>query len=271
MTQAWPGTRVPSLRGVGYPAAANRLWRWVDAPADAPVSAFVAGYVSADAAHRSALRAGLSPDGLTTLLTFARRRAFAALRTHRAAEALAAFDALSAIALDRIDWRDVWMVAALAAHAAERTGLDPAEAVIPAAARAEPELGDLLTEVAADPVDLIGECGYREVATPAGRVLVDDDGEAYAPEADLVGVALAVAAALERDRYQVGHVAVAAPDPAVSSSCSASSPRRPRPRTPGCSPRPRPARPGARSNWGCRPAGTARWWWRTRRWPAFHW
>jgi len=199
----------PPLCSVRYPAAADCLWRWVEASADAAVSAFVADYLRQDAAGRRTLRAALGPDELETLVTFARRRALAAIRTGDPAEALAAFDAVSAVDLTRIDWRDVWVAAALTTYAVRWTGREPAEAVRGAAGRADPEVAALLTDVTADPVDLADECGYRVWETPVGRVLVDDDGEAYAPTADLVGQASQTAALLERDRYRVDRVTVA--------------------------------------------------------------
>ncbi|MBF9130762.1 hypothetical protein I0C86_17610 [Plantactinospora sp. S1510] len=197
------------LLGVDYDSAAECLWRWVDAPADAVVSALATRYAGLDAAGRHALRSSLCPDDLYTLATFARRRAFAAIRTGAVAEVRAAFDALSAIELSRIDWRDIWVSSALASYAAERLALTPAEAVRDAAGRAEPELAALLGEVTADSVDLVQECGYRVLETPTGRVLVDDEGREYAPEADLPALAFEAAAMLERDDYQVGQVSVA--------------------------------------------------------------
>ncbi|MFC6018575.1 hypothetical protein ACFP2T_20490 [Plantactinospora solaniradicis] len=208
-TRAGTADESPLWR-VDYATAAEGLWRWVDAPADAAVSALVTGYAGLDAAGRRSLRSSLCPDDLYTLATFARRRAFAAIRTGAAIEVRAAFDALSAIELSRIDWRDIWVSAALASYAAERLGLTPAEAVRDAAGRAEPELAALLGEVTGDSIDLVEECGYRVVETPTGRVLVDDEGREYAPETDLAALALEAAVMLERDDYQVGHVSVAA-------------------------------------------------------------
>ncbi|GIG90863.1 hypothetical protein [Plantactinospora endophytica] len=209
----WPGSPDSPLRGVDYAPAAECLWRWVAAPADAAVRAFLTGYVRQSAAGRRRLRAGLCPDDLYTLLTFARRRALAAIRTGDEAEVLAAFDAFSAIELHRIDWRDVWVSTALASYAAEWLGLAPPETVRAAANRADPELAALLFEVTRDSVDLAEECGYRVLETPTGRVLVDDEGDPYAPTADLAGLAFRAATLLERDNYQVGQVSVAATPP----------------------------------------------------------
>ncbi|MBE1485504.1 hypothetical protein [Plantactinospora soyae] len=203
------------LWGVDYDPAAECLWRWVDAPADATVSTIVTGYAGLAAEARHALRSRLCPDDLYTLATFARRRAFAAIRTGVPAEVRVAFDALSAIELNRIDWRDIWVSTALTSYAAERLGLIPAETVRGAAGRAEPELAALLREVTADSIDLVEECGYRVLETPTGRVLVDDEGADYAPETDLAGLAFEVAAMLERDDYRVGHVSVAAELPDI--------------------------------------------------------
>ena len=99
------------LAGVDYPEGAADLWRWVDCPQDAVMSAFVDRYAAADAPARAVLRASLTMDDLYTVLLFANRRAFAAIRTGDTGAAVEAVDAISTIDIERVDWRDVSMAA----------------------------------------------------------------------------------------------------------------------------------------------------------------
>lgn len=78
--------------------------------------------VSADAAAQSILRASLSMDDLYTMLLFARRRAFAVIRTRDPGRAVEAFDAASIVDPDRVDFRDVSTPCWRAGLAAARAG-----------------------------------------------------------------------------------------------------------------------------------------------------
>jgi hypothetical protein len=69
------------LGGVAYERAAHLLWRWVDSAADATVAAFVHRFVAAAPDEQAVLRARLTMDDFYALMCFARRRAFAAIRT----------------------------------------------------------------------------------------------------------------------------------------------------------------------------------------------
>lgn len=188
------------LRDVEYPSAAGALWRWVDAHQDAAVWTFVRAYTGM--VDRARVRASLTMEDFGTLLTFARRCVLATLRNEDPGAAEAAFDALSAIDVERVDWRDVVVTASLASYAAKRVGLDADEVLLGAVRRAEPQVAEILERAVTKDVDLAGDWGYREVRTPAGPVLVESDGELESE--DLLGRALSVAELVEKDgTYEV--------------------------------------------------------------------
>jgi hypothetical protein len=188
------------LRDVSYPAQAAVLWRWVHARQDASVWAFVRAYSGVP--DRERVRSSLTVDDFYTLMTFARRCVLAALRNEDPGAAEAAFDALSAIDLERVDWRDVVVAASLASYAARRVGLEPDEVLAGAVRQAEPAVGEIIERAVTKDVDLAGDWGYREVATPSGPVLVDSEGGPADDE--LVARVLGVADLLENDeRYVV--------------------------------------------------------------------
>jgi hypothetical protein len=203
------------LGSVRYAWDAVNLWRWVDAPQDGELSAFATTYAGLDSAERARARSSLTMDDFYTLLTFARRCALAAIRTRDGGKVRAALDAMSAIEIERVDWRDVVVEAGFACYAGRRLGLEPARLAADAANHAQPDIGEVLTEVAAEEVDLAEQCGYREVDTPSGPVFFGDEGEDFAPDCDLVAFALDVAAALEEDRYRVDDITVASDLPEV--------------------------------------------------------
>ncbi|MGW6441693.1 hypothetical protein [Lentzea sp. NPDC055074] len=192
-----------------YSRQAQRLWRWVDAPQDVEVAGFVALQSVLDGDERARLRADLSDSDQHTLITFARRIALATLRTGDPAALVAAVESLAAIDGERVDERDLAEAAALVVHAAQRAGAELS------AAGADPAVAEILLDLAAGEVDLPGDWGLREVTTPDGVVLLQDDGEDYPPESDLAGRALRAAALLEAEGYPHAEVTVGTELPAV--------------------------------------------------------
>ncbi|HEX6360908.1 hypothetical protein [Actinophytocola sp.] len=168
------------LRGVAYPRGADLLWKWVDAQEDAEVWTFVRAYTGVD--DHARVRAGLTMDDFHTLLTFARRCVLAALRNEDPGAAEAAFDALSAIDVERVDGSDVVVVASLASFAARRVGLEPDEVRGRAVRWADPQVAKILERAVGREVDLAA-WGYREMLTLDGPVLVDSLG-GPSPDAD---------------------------------------------------------------------------------------
>lgn len=78
-------------------------------------------------------------------------------------------------------------------------------------------VAEILSDVARrGEINLPEACGYREVATAAGPILVEDGYAHYQPDRDLIDVALSVASAIEVDgTYRVTAVGIAADLPPV--------------------------------------------------------
>src|SRR5215472_13586040 len=91
------------IASIDYPDGSGDLWRWVERPQDGAVSAFIRSYTAADKPSRAVMRAGLTMHDLYSVLLFAQRRAFAAMRPGDSQAAVEAFDAASAIDLERVD------------------------------------------------------------------------------------------------------------------------------------------------------------------------
>jgi hypothetical protein len=200
------GSGLSPLRDVAYDSRADVLWRWVDAPQDATVWTFVRAYTGT--ADRARARASLTTDDFATLMTFTRRCVLAALRNEDPGAAEAAFDALSAIDLARVDWQDVLTAASLASYAARRVGLEAHEVLARAVRWAEPRVSQILEHAVTSEVDLTGDAGYRELWTAAGPVLVEGAGEPSAD--DLLVRAFGVAEVVETDGvYEVTDVGAA--------------------------------------------------------------
>jgi hypothetical protein len=144
-------------------------------------------------------------DDLYTVLLFAERRALAAIRTGDPRAVVDAFDAVSAIDIERVDWRDVVMAASLAAYSASHTAIAAGTAAAGAIGRADSTVAEIMAEkVDLGEIDLAEECGYRVVTTVDGPVLFEDEDEPYEPDRDLVPIVVGIAAAVEQDRtYRV--------------------------------------------------------------------
>lgn len=177
----------------GYPTAAANLWRWVDAPAeDEAISTFLAGVLPIGRQPR------LTDRDQTTLMLYAQRCALAAVRSRDGEPVVRAFEALALVKPDRVDEDRLLSIATLVAHAGTHLSDRQRLAIAPAVLRADPDVAETLTSE----VDLADDAGYRELDTPAGLVLVEDEGARFEPEADLVAVAYAVAQLLESDGYE---------------------------------------------------------------------
>lgn len=211
MTDDYEPAHVPPgpspLAGVSYPATATELWRWTDTPQDDQVASFLTSYEQSP--NHSHTRAHLTMDDFYTLITFARRSALAALRTRNPAHVSAAFNALSAIDVERIDWRDATWAAAIVTYAGQSLNLNLETAIAGPASRASDDTADMLAETIEEEVDLSGDWGYVDVRTDDGTILLSTEDEPYAPETDLASMGLKLAAALDADAYTVDGVTIA--------------------------------------------------------------
>jgi hypothetical protein len=148
---------------------------------------------------------------LYTVMLFARRRAFAAIRSADRDAVIEAFNALAAIDVKRVDPDDVAMEALLATYAAPGAGITARAASSHAVRHASSDVAEILAEIAEDDgIGLADALGRRVVATPDGPVVLGDESEPYEPERDLAAVMLAAATAIEADgTYHVEDVGVA--------------------------------------------------------------
>ena len=198
-----------------YPAWSAELWRWVERPQDAVNAEFVAGFTSADEPVRTRLRAGLSVDDLYHgVLVFAKRRAFASLRTGDRRAAVDAFDALAAVEFERVARRDLAPTISLAWWAAQRC--QAIDEVTPAIDRAASPVRGMMLELSPEAgVDPAEVCGLRLVDTPGGPALFGDGRHPYRPDHDLVPIAVAAAEIVEADgAHHVHTQQIAQPWPA---------------------------------------------------------
>jgi len=143
-------------------------------------------------------------DDFYTLLAFARRSALAALRSGDPLPIRDGLTALTAIDGNRVDHRDVSVAAALLSYAGTH---DPAP-FRNASAHADQTVSEILLGFAKEPVEHLGDWGYREVITDSGRAFFEDNGRRYEPTADLARLALHVAALIEEDVYRVRSIGV---------------------------------------------------------------
>jgi hypothetical protein len=203
------------LQDVSYREDEFRLWRWVDAPADSSVARFVERYRALTADDRTTTRARLRQQDFYTLIMFAKRTALAAVRTGDGALVPSAYDALSAIELDRVDWRDVSWAAAVVGHAAQRLGRPVGTLTAGPASRAHPDTAALLTDLAGQRIDLARSWGLCEVDLGDGPVFLDAEHVPRTSDVGLAGKAVVLADAFEADRYTVTGVTVDRDIPAI--------------------------------------------------------
>jgi hypothetical protein len=210
---------VPSpISAFAYPPGAYEQWHWVacDEP-DRALSAFVGEFVAADPERQRQLRDCLTHDDYYTVLLFAHRRAFASIRNCDPALAVEAFDAMSIVDSERIDYRDATRPAWLAGLAASRAGLSVAEATAGAIARAIGSArGAMLAVVSRAGEDLERASAVQVVNSADGPVLVGRTGHHYRPDLDLARLALDVAHAVDADgTYHIERVEIATQLPPV--------------------------------------------------------
>ncbi len=203
------GSQVSPLIDLSYSSTESRLWRWADSPVDGAIEAIVTTFAGLETAQRQAMRDSLSMDDFYTLMTFAQRCALASLRSGNVCKIESAYSALTMIALDRIDWRDLSVTNWLVSYAAEKAGMSTASLLNEVAQIAESQTAKALRRDWKGSIDLAEMCGLREVSTPAGVALFQTDYQPYSPEADLAAVAFDCAVALEQNGYEIDRVKIA--------------------------------------------------------------
>jgi hypothetical protein len=213
--EAMHGAPNSSLADLRYSSAEGRLWRWVDSPNDSPIGSMVTDFSALGEAERNSVRDSLSMDDFYTLLTFARRRALAALRGSDAEQIEPAFIAMAMIDIERIDWRDLLMTNSLVCYSAERTRAPVADLVRRTLQIAEHKTAEALASQPTRRINLARSCGYREVRTSEGVALFETDYKRFSPKADLERLAFETALALEQNGYEIDSISLASDLPLV--------------------------------------------------------
>jgi hypothetical protein len=199
------------LLSAQYGPRAQDTWRWVDEWADGPIGEFVARFAGLGPAEREDTRAALTQGDQCTLLVFAYRCAFAAVRREDPTLVPVAVTAMSLVTgAGVVDERAIWTIAAMVCHANRSVG-----GLNRASVEALVDGADDTVRVAFDHLldeedVLVRDAGFREATTRAGRVFLRDETQyPYAPHVDLVEMAYNVAGVLEADRYHVETIGVA--------------------------------------------------------------
>jgi hypothetical protein len=202
--QAEPHRRSP-LAGVAYDPAAGELnlLHLAGTPKDELIDEFVDRFAASSVEERALQRSSLTMRDFYAVLNYARRAAVRALRSNDDELARRGVAALSVIDENRIDWRDLAWQAGLLSYAIHRTSGNVTEAFETAASLADGETATLLNGFSHQPVDSLGEWGFREIQLSDGIGLIEDGGKPYRPRSDLVGVAEAVAAGMAGDFWQL--------------------------------------------------------------------
>ncbi|HZR48476.1 MAG TPA: hypothetical protein VFB06_03060 [Streptosporangiaceae bacterium] len=182
------------------------LLHFTEVPADAAIDEFVDHFAACSHMERWRQRSDLTIGDIHTVLTYAGR---AAMRTLRSGEPSVARRGVAALAIvnsdrDDVDARDVAWQAGLLSYAIGRVSADAAGAFRTAAAIAVGETAGLLSRRAKQPVTNLGDWGFREVRTSGGVGLVQDRGQPYQPESDLLGIAGAVAVSMAGSTWRLG-------------------------------------------------------------------
>lgn len=212
---AWSGGGSP-LDGVRYDWTRGEadLLRIRDAQADAQVRDFLESTSKVSIAGVADVRGALTIDDFYTLITFAQRSAVHALRGEPSKHLGPAFTAIALVDAARVDPRDVAWAESIAAWSVQRVGLDHTDLLRDAERVGTPDTVAAMSEAVASQIDL-SDWGFEEVATSSGTGLAERGFAAYAPTADLLGAALALADVIEADRYMPPTVTVASDLPAV--------------------------------------------------------
>jgi hypothetical protein len=201
------------LAGISYdlPPAELGLLHFRPASADELIDEFADRYASGTDDQRAEYRSALTMDDLYTVLHYARRAVVRALRAADPQLAARAVNALAAVDTDRVDPRDLIWQAGLLAYAVRRVGGATIEIFEAAAARADRQTAGYLREVGQRPPGGLRQWGFKEVQTPDGIGLAQDDGGRYQARDDLLAIAERIAAQIAADgTWQLSEPAVGA-------------------------------------------------------------
>jgi hypothetical protein len=202
--------RPSPLAGVAYDAAtgASHLHRWVESDVDDAVSRLASTFAVMTREDATQARATLTMDDFYTLLAFGRRSVVASLHGHEEPSLRQGLAAVSAVDLERVDWRDALAAAELIAWAMARKGIDHAAELDELEPIQDQAMRQALQPLAERPAGELTPGPWRCVDSGAGPVLAWDEFGRFAPTVDLMGVALAVGSVVEADVYRISSISV---------------------------------------------------------------
>jgi len=172
----------------------------VEKPLDKDLQAVVRAFETWPPEKRAEGRRHISMDDQYTLIHFARRSSVFALREKSVERCREGLLALAMIDERRIDPRDASWAAGLLAHAIRSVRADRERLAVRVAPLATSGMAQILKQV--DSGSNLSDWGYEQIETKSGGIgLVRTDGERFEPTIDMTGLALRLAAAVQRSRY----------------------------------------------------------------------
>jgi hypothetical protein len=168
-------------------------------PLDRKLQALVRAFKAWSPVQRAESQRGISMDEQFTLIHFAKRSSVLALQEKSIARCEDGLLALAMIDETRIDPRDASWAVGWLAHAIETLNADRERLADQAAALARPEMAKILLRALER--RRLSEWGYTQIATQNGVGLVRSGFARFEPTIDMIGLALRLAASLQRGRY----------------------------------------------------------------------
>jgi hypothetical protein len=167
---------------------------------------------------RAQFSSAISLDEFYTLIEFARRTAVFALRERNTQILRGGLIAVAMIEAKRTDFRDILVVLALLHHTASKIGPDPDVLFRNTAKIAERQVAELMIGFAdrdKQNKNLRDSWGYLEVKTEFGLGFVRWGFRPYAPQTDLLAIAMRMASVVDADSYQTDSIELATDFPKV--------------------------------------------------------
>jgi hypothetical protein len=170
-----------------------------EGPLDRELQVLVRAFKAWSPDKRAESQRGISMHEQYTLIHFAKRSSVLALREKSIARCEDGLLALAMIDETRIDTRDASWAVGLLAHAIETLNADRERLADQAAALARPEMAKILLRARECP--RLSAWGYTQIETENGVGLVRSGFARFEPTIDMIGLALRLAASLQRGRY----------------------------------------------------------------------
>ncbi|MBN1556308.1 MAG: hypothetical protein JXA11_16325 [Phycisphaerae bacterium] len=179
---------------------------------DTSLRELCAAYAQTPKYAQAKIRSAISYNEFYTLMEFARRSCVFALRDRDYDVLNSAFISIAMIEAEGVDYRDLLSALEFLRYSAERMGVDSSSTFLNFAKIAEPATAKWISGCARKKT--VGRnsqesCGYFEVNTEYGAGFVSSGFQKYNPELDLLGIAMKIASAVEKDSYFVESIELA--------------------------------------------------------------